>query len=129
MVLLSERKADVVVFGCQHTATKVIEGRSGLPPFSYREMPCLGTLDPLAVLRALDEGAEGVLVVGCYVGRCRHLTGSQKAKMVVGHVGDVLEDAGISRDRVGMVLGSPLDEEGMVSEVKRFITALEGDDR
>jgi coenzyme F420-reducing hydrogenase delta subunit len=100
-----------------------------MPPFEYQEISCLGSLDPLAMLRALDEGADGVLAVGCYVGRCRHLTGSQKARMVVGHVGDVMEEAGIPRDRVGVVLGSPLDEGGIVSEVKRFINALEGVER
>ena len=123
-----EGEARLVVFGCQHTATKVLKGHRGLPPFEYHEIPCLGTLDPLAVLRAIDDGAEGVLVVGCYVGRCRHLTGSQKAKMVVGHVGDVLEEVGISRDRVGVVLGSPLDEGGIVSGLESFITALGGID-
>ena len=128
MVYLSEREGRVVVFGCQHTATKVLEGRNGLPPFEYQEMPCLGTLDSLAVLRALEDGAKGVMVVGCYVGRCRNLTGSQKARMVIGHVGDVLEEVGIPRDRVDMVLGSPLDERGIVSEVERFIAALGGID-
>ena len=128
MVSITEKGAPVVVFGCRYTATPVLEGRGGLPPFQYEELPCLGSLDPLQVLRALDEGAQGVLAVGCYEGRCRHLTGSQKAKRVIDHVGDVLEEAGLSRDVVGMALGSPLDERGIVSGLEDFIATLGGID-
>ena len=125
---MTEPGPRVVVFGCIHTATPILTGREGLPPFDYRELPCLGALDPLYVLRALDEGSAGVLVIGCYVGRCRHLTGSQRAKQVIGHVGDVLEEAGLGREVVGISLGSPLDQGAIIDDLRKFINTFGGTD-
>jgi coenzyme F420-reducing hydrogenase delta subunit len=126
---VTEDGPQVVVFGCKHTATPVLSGGEGLPSFEYREIPCLGALDPLDALRVLDVGADGVLAIGCYAGRCRHLTGSQRAKRVVAHVGDVLEEAGLGRDRVAISLGSPLDPDAIIEDLRNFIHTLGGSDR
>jgi coenzyme F420-reducing hydrogenase delta subunit len=34
------------------------------PAIKVVELPCSGKLDPLYVLRAMEEGADGVLVAG-----------------------------------------------------------------
>lgn len=123
----------VVVFGCRHTATPVLGDEAarrsaGLPELDYRELPCLGALDPLMAMRALDEGAERVLAVGCYVGRCEHLTGSQRARKALAHVGDVLEEAGVDRHRVGLVMGSPIDPRAINEAIIDFIERRGGDE-
>jgi F420-non-reducing hydrogenase iron-sulfur subunit len=33
-------------------------------------VPCSGRVDPLYVLKAFQEGADGVLVAGCHPGDC-----------------------------------------------------------
>ncbi len=122
--------ARLVVFGCRHTAGPVIGDGSPagkLPDFDYRELSCLGSLDPLLVMRAMDDGAEGVAAVGCLVGRCRHLTGSQRARSVVGHVGDVLEEVGIDRGRLGLVLGSPIEPKMIIDGLEEFFESLGGE--
>jgi coenzyme F420-reducing hydrogenase delta subunit len=119
----------LVVFGCRHTAGPVIsEGVLDLPDYDYRELPCLASLDPLMVMRALDDGADAVVAVGCLVGRCRHLTGSQRAKRVMSHVGDVLEEVGVSRDRIGLVLGSPIEPKVIIDGLEEFFESLRGDE-
>ena len=128
---MAEKAPRIVVFGCRHTATPVMLRAGGpeavgLPEDSYVELPCLGSLDALEVLRALDRGAEGVVAVGCYQGRCKHLTGSQRAERVVGHVGGVLEEVGLGRDRLALVLGSPLEEGRIMLAIKEFKESLGG---
>jgi coenzyme F420-reducing hydrogenase delta subunit len=123
----------LVVFGCRHTATPVLgdeaaRREAGLPDMEYRELPCLGALDPLMTMRALDEGAGHVLAVGCYIGRCEHLTGSQRAKRALARVGDVLEAVGADRSRVGLVLGSPIDPQAIYQAIEDFISSDRGDD-
>ena len=119
----------VVVFGCRHTAGPVIsEGVLDLPEYDYRELPCLASLDPLMILRALDEGAEAVVAVGCLVGRCRHLTGSQRARRTIAHVGDVLGEVGVARGRVGLVLGSPIEPKVILDGLEEFFESLRGDE-
>lgn len=122
-----------MVFGCKHTGTPVLGdgsvlARAGLDGAEYRELTCLGALDPLMVLRALDEGADAVVAVGCYVGRCRHLTGSQRAMRALDHVGKVLEEVGVDSDRIGLVLGSPIDPEGIIKDLRNFTEGSGGEE-
>jgi len=123
----------LVVFGCRHTATPVLgeealRREAGLPEMDYRELPCLGALDPLMAMRELDGGAERVLAVGCYVGRCEHLTGSQRARRALARVGDVLEEVGVDRTRVGLVLGSPIDPVAIIAAIIGFMEGQGGDE-
>ncbi|NIP33835.1 MAG: hydrogenase iron-sulfur subunit, partial [Thermoplasmata archaeon] len=102
--------------------------KAGLPEMEYRELPCLGALDPLMAMRELNAGADLVLGVGCYISRCEHISGSQRARRALGRVGDVLEEVGIDRSRVGLVLGSPIDPRGIHEAIKEFISSEGGDE-
>ena len=39
-------------------------------------VPCTGRINPFYVLKALQEGADGVLVSGCHPGECHYITGN-----------------------------------------------------
>jgi coenzyme F420-reducing hydrogenase delta subunit len=123
----------LIVYGCRHTATPLLQEAAGretrisLPDLEYRELTCLGALDPLMVLRDLDEGAEGVVAVGCLVARCRHLTGSQRAKMGLDRVGDILDEVGVGRHRVGLVMGSPIDPAHIREGIQEFMEGSGGE--
>ena len=124
----------LVVYGCKHTATPVlgdeaVRREAGLPPMDYRELPCLGTLDPLMALRDLAAGTDRVLAVGCFTSRCEHLTGSQRASRALDHVGQVLDEVGVDRSRVGLVLGSPIDPGTINEAIIDFIDNIGGDDK
>ena len=41
---------------------------------------CSGRVDPSFVLKALKEGADGVLITGCHIGDCHYITGNEYAK-------------------------------------------------
>ena len=51
-------------------------------PASLRiiRVPCSGRVDPLYVLRAFQEGADGVLVAGCHPGDCHYGDGNYHAR-------------------------------------------------
>ncbi|MFX1550860.1 MAG: hydrogenase iron-sulfur subunit, partial [Promethearchaeota archaeon] len=38
---------------------------------------CSGRVDPSFVLKALKNGADGVLVTGCHIGDCHYITGNE----------------------------------------------------
>lgn len=102
-------------------------GSGGAPvTYVYEELECLGALDGLEVLRALDRGASRVLVIGCHEGRCRHVTGSRRAKAVVAHAQEVLAEAGLDRALVRLVLASPLEPGEVSIAVKEFIAKVDG---
>jgi len=42
-------------------------------------VPCSGRVSPELVMRAFDQGADGVLVLGCHIGECHYDTGNHRA--------------------------------------------------
>lgn len=65
-------------------------------------VPCSGRVDPLHLIRALEEGADGAFVAGCLEGDCHFETGNMKAKKRVFYVRHLLEEMGIEPDRIQM---------------------------
>ena len=65
-------------------------------------VPCSGRVDPLHLVRALEEGVDGVFIAGCLEGDCHFETGNFKAKKRVAYVQQLLEEMGIEPDRVQM---------------------------
>ncbi len=66
------------------------------------QLPCSGRVDILHLLRAIEDGADGVYVAGCLEGECHFLTGNIKAKKKVQYVKNVLEEIGVEPERVEM---------------------------
>ena len=46
------------------------------PNIRIIKIPCLGRIDPLYILIALQEGIDGVLVAGCQPGDCHYKRGN-----------------------------------------------------
>ena len=63
------------------------------------KIPCLGRMDPLHVLMALQEGIDGVLVAGCHPGDCHYKRGNFLAENKMAVLQTVL-DANGGRGRV-----------------------------
>jgi F420-non-reducing hydrogenase iron-sulfur subunit len=63
---------------------------------------CSGALDPVYVLRALLEGADGVFVGGCHPGDCHYQNGNYKARRRVAILKEILAQAGLDPERVHM---------------------------
>jgi coenzyme F420-reducing hydrogenase delta subunit len=59
-------------------------------------------VDILHLLRAFEDGADGVYVAGCLEGECHFLTGNLKAKKRVQYVKKILEEIGVEPERVEM---------------------------
>jgi coenzyme F420-reducing hydrogenase delta subunit len=66
------------------------------------QVPCTGRVDILHLLKAIEDGADGVYVAGCLEGECHYLTGNLKAKKRVQYVKKVLKDLGMEPERVEM---------------------------
>jgi F420-non-reducing hydrogenase iron-sulfur subunit len=61
---------------------------------------CTGRLDPTFVIKALREGADGVLVMGCHPGQCHYEAGNFKAMRRVALLRRTLAQLGVHPDRV-----------------------------
>ena len=66
------------------------------------KVPCTGRVDVIHVLKALENGADGVYLAGCLEGECHFLVGNLRAKKRVGYAKQLLEECGIGGERVAM---------------------------
>lgn len=71
---------------------------------------CSGSVDPMYILKALLDGADGVLVGGCHPGDCHYVSGNYKARRRLAVLAAILDEFGIGCERVWF----------------RFISASEG---
>lgn len=65
-------------------------------------VPCTGRMDVLTVLKAFENGADGVFFFGCLEGSCHFVEGNIRAKKRVAHLRTLLAECGIGEERVGM---------------------------
>jgi F420-non-reducing hydrogenase iron-sulfur subunit len=65
-------------------------------------LPCTGRIEESIVLKSFENGADGVMVVGCLEGDCHYLAGNIRAKARVKRVAQILETIGFGGERVRM---------------------------
>ncbi|RKZ30039.1 hydrogenase iron-sulfur subunit [bacterium] len=63
-------------------------------------VPCSGRVDPLFILKCLQDGYDGVLVSGCHPGDCHYISGNYVARRKFAVLKKALEFMGMEPDRV-----------------------------
>ena len=66
------------------------------------EMTCTGNIDHRVILKAFEEGADGVYVAGCMEGDCHFLKGNIRARKRVNYVKQLLDEIGLGGNRLEM---------------------------
>jgi F420-non-reducing hydrogenase iron-sulfur subunit len=61
---------------------------------------CSARIDPTFVLKALTDGADGVLICGCHPGDCHYSEGNYKMMRRYPLLKELLADYGIEEERV-----------------------------
>jgi F420-non-reducing hydrogenase iron-sulfur subunit len=95
----------IAAFCCFHSSYKAAD-TAGLMRSSYPEsvyiirVPCAGAVEGLHILRAFEEGADGVLIMACPEGACHSLSGNIRARKRVEHILPLLEEIGIEPERL-----------------------------
>jgi coenzyme F420-reducing hydrogenase delta subunit len=63
-------------------------------------VPCSGRINPLYILKALQNGIDGVLVSGCHPGDCHYISGNLIARRKFALMKKMMEYIGIEPERV-----------------------------
>jgi F420-non-reducing hydrogenase iron-sulfur subunit len=61
---------------------------------------CTGKIDAVLLLRAFEDGADGVYVAGCARGDCHFLEGNLRAIQVVAYAKKLLAEIGVEPERL-----------------------------
>ena len=65
-------------------------------------VPCAGRIDAFHMLRALEAGADGVLIFACHEDNCQSLNGNSMAKARMGYVHGIMEKIGLEKERLAL---------------------------
>ena len=126
------KKDKVVVFICNWGAYSGLE-TAGVErqPYSTLIRPikvmCIGRISPALVLKALDRGAAGVLLLGCPPGDCHYEFGNRRAEETFAVAKDLARLLGYSDRRLKMNRVAAGDSLAWVENVQSFVDELNGD--
>jgi len=95
----------IVAFVCTYCtyAGADLAGTSRLkypPNVRIVRLPCTGRISPMFILKALQKGADGVLVSGCHPGDCHFTSGNFHARRRWTVFRALLNFTGIPLDRI-----------------------------
>ncbi len=102
---MSEFEPTIVAFFCNwctYTAAD-LAGTSRLsypPSIKIVRVMCSGMVDPKYVIKALLEGADGVIVSGCNPGDCHYINGNYKARRRIKLLKEILPQFGFETERL-----------------------------
>ncbi|WP_446011149.1 hydrogenase iron-sulfur subunit [Candidatus Electrothrix sp.] len=100
---------DIRLFSCHYTSQQSCADQGHkLQQLDFPEnvtmtrVVCTGKLEEITLLKAFEDGADGVYVVGCPADGCHNVKGSQRAAKRVEAVRSALGELGLEKDRAKM---------------------------
>lgn len=97
----------IIAFSCYYCAYGAADLAGSMrlnysPNIRVVLIPCTGKVDVIYLLKAFEEGADGVYVAGCEEGNCHFVDGNIKAKRRVKYAKKLLDEIGIGGERLEM---------------------------
>jgi coenzyme F420-reducing hydrogenase delta subunit len=102
---MPEFEPTIVAFVC-NWCTYTAADLAGTSRLSYPKnvrlirVMCTGMVDPQYVIKALLQGADGVLVSGCHPGDCHYINGNFKARRRIKLLKEILPRFGLEEERL-----------------------------
>ena len=87
---------------------------------------CSGRVEPSFILRAFEEGADGVLVGGCHEADCHYISGNLKARDKIEGTKELLSLLGLGADRLRIKWVNANEGEAFAAEITDFTEVLKG---
>ena len=129
---MSEFEPKIVAYCCSFCAFAAADLAGAMrvqysPNVRIIRLPCTGKVDAIYLMKAFEDGADGVFIAGCLEGECHFLEGNLRAKKKVAYVKRLLAEVGIEPERVEMfnvssAMGGQFAE--IVEEITKRIKGL-----
>ena len=91
------------------------------PNVKIIRVPCSGRVSPELVIRTFEEGADGVMVLGCHIGDCHYNTGNHRTARRMPVLQALLMFTGIEPERF-LVKWVAASEGGLFAETVEAFT-------
>jgi coenzyme F420-reducing hydrogenase delta subunit len=111
---------------CTYTAADLAGTSRMVYPPNVRmiRMMCTGMVDPKYVIKALLEGADGVLISGCHPGDCHYINGNYKARRRVKLLKEILLRFGFDERRVKLTWIGASEGVDFAKTIQELVTEI-----
>jgi len=119
----------VLCFACQWCSYGAADlagvSRIQYPPnVRILRVPCSGRVDVLHVVKAFQNGADGVIVTGCHIGDCHYIDGNVKARDRVEVMKKSLGTLGIDPERLEIGFASSSEGQKFAIMMTNFVEKI-----
>lgn len=118
----------VHLFCCANSVTEseaqALRARFGVEGMKLLSLPCSGKATLPYLLKALEKGADGVAIITCVQGECRHLEGNLRSSRRARAADALAEEIGLGRGRVLAFEKEQGSVEKMIETMERFRETL-----
>jgi len=87
-------------------------------------VPCSGRVSPEIIMRTFDEGADGVLVLGCHIGECHYETGNHRTAKRLPVVQALMSFVGLEPQRLRLDWVSASEGERFARITNEFVEGV-----
>jgi F420-non-reducing hydrogenase iron-sulfur subunit len=87
-------------------------------------VPCSGRVSPEIILRTFDQGADGVLVLGCHIGECHYDSGNHRTAKRLPVLRSLLAFAGLEPERLRLDWVSASEGERFARITNEFVNQV-----
>jgi coenzyme F420-reducing hydrogenase delta subunit len=118
---MKENEPKIVCFSCRFSWGYLVNEEDIYAQVeNWIPIICTGKIDPVHILTAFRNGAEGVLILGCPEGECHYQDGNIEAKKRISLLYSIIESYGIDRKRLKLHLGTDPEGKTIRSLVKEM---------
>lgn len=118
----------VYLFCCANSVTEgeaqALRARFGAEAMKLLSLPCSGKVTLPYLLKALETGADGVVIVTCVPQECRHLEGNLRASKRAEAADALAQEIGLGRGRVLAFEKEQGAIEKMIERLEHFLEVL-----
>jgi F420-non-reducing hydrogenase iron-sulfur subunit len=126
-----KKNLTLALFYCQNVPEsgeaerQALEGKYG-SSLRLFPIPCSGRLDPIHLLRALEEFADAAYVITCPEGACRYFEGNVRAQKRLDRTKDTIAQIGLEQERLGMVMNTKENPRGLGTIADEILDRISG---
>ncbi len=102
--IIKDYEPQILVFCCNWCSYAGAD-LAGVSRFQYPpniriiRVMCSSRVQPTFVLRAFQNGIDGVLITGCHIGDCHYISGNESTQVRMQHLAKLLKKLGIEEER------------------------------
>jgi len=85
---------------------------------------CSASVKPEYLMKAVSQGVDGVLVLGCHIGDCHYMTGNHRTAKRVPLVKKIMGDVGLDERRVRLDWVSAAEGEKFQKVITEFVNEV-----